>query len=211
MNGEKIDLIDEILSFFQEASERFPRFKAETSIYEIKESLNFLKDFRVNNDSETRDKCLKLLDDYVIRLFYISLKKDRIKKRHNYAIEEISKAIEALKKIQQQFFNNPNQVDTIRYLSKEGRYTLETNIVFEELIFKLRRRQNGLSNIFYCPLAKANKYFDGGFDTILRGKETLKKSYTPLELSKAIMRLRVTIRNIFNNKPNIRLNSDKKA
>ncbi|MFC2428920.1 MAG: hypothetical protein ACFNTA_08170 [Campylobacter sp.] len=75
MDGEKIDLIDEILIFFQEKGERFPRLKAEASIYEIKESLVFLKDFQVNNDSKIRDKCLEMFDDYISRLFYISLKK----------------------------------------------------------------------------------------------------------------------------------------
>mgnify|MGYP000941731524 CR=1 FL=1 len=210
MDGEKIDLIDEILIFFQEKGKDFPRLKAETSIYEIKESLGFLKDFQVNNDSKIREKCLEMFDDYISRLFFISLKKDRIKRSHDYAREELSKAIEALKKIQQQFFNNPERVDTIKYFSKEGCYTLETNKVIEELIRKLGRRQRYFDDVFHCTPAKANKYFDGRFGVILRDKETLKKRYTPLELSKAIAQVRITIRNIFNNKPNIHLQSGEK-
>lgn len=211
MDGEKIDLIDEILIFFQEKGEHFPRLKAETSIYEIKESLGFLKDFQVNNDSKIRDKCLDILDNYIIRLFYISLKKDRIKRQHNYTLEKTSKAIEALEKIQQQFFNNPERVDTMKYFSEEGCYTLETNKIIRELIRKLRTRQYTHKSFFHCTVAEANKDFDMRFDIILRDKEKFLKRYTPLELSKAITQLRVTIRNIFNNKPNIRLNSDKKA
>ncbi|MFC2428919.1 MAG: hypothetical protein ACFNTA_08165 [Campylobacter sp.] len=94
----------------------------------------------------------------------------------------------------------------------EGKYCkLETNKIIKDLIRKLERRQRWFDDDFHCTPAKANKYFDGRFGVILRDKEILKKRYTPLELSKAIAQVRITIRNIFNNRPNIRLNSDKKA
>lgn len=56
----------------------------------------------------------------------------------------------------------------------------------------------------------ANKRFDKDFSKLLENRAKNNK-FTPLELGKAIAQVRITIRNIFNNKPNIRLNSDKKA
>lgn len=54
----------------------------------------------------------------------------------------------------------------------------------------------------------ANKNFDKVFFELLNERKK-NNDISPLELAKAITQLRVTIRNIFNNKPNIRLKSDK--
>ena len=54
----------------------------------------------------------------------------------------------------------------------------------------------------------ANKKFDKAFFELLDERKK-NNNISPIELAKAITQLRVTIRNIFNNKPNIRTKSDK--
>ena len=86
--------------------------------------------------------------------------------------------------------------------------------------FLLNLKVNGIKNIekeieidFYkkdenITPTIANKNFDKAFFELLNERKK-NNNISPLELAKAITQLRVTIRNIFNNKPNIRLKSDK--
>nr|WP_314399922.1 hypothetical protein [uncultured Campylobacter sp.] len=204
---KKVIFIDKILIFIQEFAEKYPQFGAEISIYEIKESLVFLNEFDLDKSSYTVNSASIIINRYIEDLKIIADKKKRKKTRKDYSRQKAEKAIDILYDIRDYFYGNDNindeEWEDIVGREKDMREIIKNLI--EELYYELYLLRDDI----VTPTI-ANKRFDKDFSKLLENRAKNNK-FTPLELGKAIAQVRITIRNIFNNKPNIRLNSDKKA
>lgn len=204
---KKLIFTDEILRFIQEFAEKYPQFGAEISIYEIKESLVFLNEFDLDKSSYTVNSASIIINRYIEDLKIIADKKKHKKTKKDYAKQKAEKAIDILYDIRDYFYGDDDISDE-EWEDIVGREK-DMRKIIKNLIKELDYELYLLRDDIVTPTI-ANKRFDKDFSKLLENRAKNNK-FTPLELGKAIAQVRITIRNIFNNKPNIRLNSDKKA
>ena len=199
-------LKDEVLQIILRLFNKYPQFKNEASIYELKESLIFLGDIITSEVVTVRHSIKMLIHSYLKDLEAIADKKKRKQTEKDYARKKAEKAIDMLLDIKKSFFTYDE--DEKKNLSSFGLNMLNRdNRCINRLIHSLKC-QIGINTPWEINPTIANRKFDGSFHRAL--ERVKNKSFSsPLELAKAIEQLRVTIRNIFNNKPNIRLKSDK--
>lgn len=104
MEMDKIMLKDELLNFLSRYANKYPQFQSEASIYELKESLFFLKDFNVENNSYVDYSAKYTINKYIQDLEAIAKKKERKQTRDERLLKKIEKAINALYDIKEDFF-----------------------------------------------------------------------------------------------------------
>ncbi|ERJ23741.1 hypothetical protein UNSW3_1116 [Campylobacter concisus UNSW3] len=189
---------DELLKIILEHAKEYPQFKNESSVYEVKESLSFLGKLASDKFAPFFLIATLTIKEYFKNLKIIADKKKRKQTREDYTRKKAEKAIDMLCDIQDYFFNF-NDID------KENVYKKCIDTIIDALDYEIY-----LTRKKTITPAIANRNFDKSFYSLLE-KNIKNNNLTPLELAKAITRLRVTIRNIFNNKPNIRTKSDKEA
>lgn len=208
MKRDKIMLKDELLNFLSRYANKYPQFQSEASIYELKESLIFLKDFNTEGNSYVDYSAKFTINKYIQDLEAIAKKKERKQTRDERLLKRIEKAINTLYGIKEDFFMSED-IDE-EYQEAIVRNDKETCQKIDDLIYALYLKIDCYEKDENITPTIANKKFDKAFFELLNERKK-NNNISPLELAKAITQLRVTIRNIFNNKPNIRTKSDLKA
>jgi|GEM_PF-1114822 hypothetical protein len=201
-------LKDEVLQIILRLFSKYPQFKNEASIYELKESLIFLGNIITSEVFTVRHSIKILIYFYLKDLEAIADKKKRKKTKKDHARKKAEKAIDMLLDIKKSFFTYDEYER--ENLSSFGLNMLNrNNYCINQLIHGLKC-QIGINTSREINPTIANREFDKSFHRAL--ERVKNKSFSsPLELAKAIEQLRVTIRNIFNNKSNIRIKSDREA
>lgn len=206
MEMDKIMLKDELLRIIIEYAKEYPQFQSEASIYELKESLIFLKDFNVENNSYVDYSAKYTINKYIQDLEAIAKKKERKQTRDERICKKVEKAINVLCDIKEDFFMSEDIDEEDQKAMYRNEIKMRKNI--DDLIYALYSKIDFYKKDESITPTIANKNFDKAFFELLNERKK-NNNISPLELAKAITQLRVTIRNIFNNKPNIRLKSDK--
>ncbi|WP_187424259.1 hypothetical protein, partial [Campylobacter concisus] len=170
--------------------------------------LIFLKDFNTEGNSYVDYSAKFTINKYIQDLEAIAKKKERKQTRDERLLKRIEKAINTLYGIKEDFFMSED-IDE-EYQEAIVRNDKETCQKIEELIYALYLKIDCYEKDENITPTIANKKFDKAFFELLNERKK-NNNISPLELAKAITQLRVTIRNIFNNKPNIRTKSDLKA
>lgn len=206
MERDKIMLKDELLNFLSRYANKYPQFQSEASIYELKESLIFLKDFNTGGNSYVDYSTKFTINKYIQDLEAIAKKKERKQTRDERLRKKVEKAINALYDIKEDFFIHED-------IDEEDQEAIfpndkEMGKKIDDLIYALYLKIDCYEKDENITPTIANKKFDKAFFELLNERKK-DNNISPIELAKAITQLRVTIRNIFNNKPNIRLKSDK--
>ncbi|MDO5045543.1 hypothetical protein [Campylobacter sp.] len=194
---KEIILVDRILKHIKENyANEYPQFKSENGLYEIKESLSFLDRFDLNKDTNRITKILTTISQYFNNLKIISDKKRRKKTYNDYARKKIEKAIDTLQDIQEYLYGFQELDEDERYniIGREKDVSDSIDNLVDELHYELFLIRDMSVN----P-TKANKAFDIGFNTALKGTNEYSR-LSPLELGKRVAEIRITIRRIFNNK-----------
>ncbi|WP_148799520.1 hypothetical protein [Campylobacter concisus] len=207
MERNKIMLKDELLNFLSRYANRYPQFQSETSIYELKESLIFLKNFNTEGNSYVDYSAKFTINKYIQDLEAIAKKKERKQTRNERLLKKIEKAINTLYDIKEDFFMGEDIDEEDQKAMYPDEIKMRKNI--DDLIYALYLKIDCYEKDENITPTIANKKFDKAFFELLN--ERKKNNISPIELAKAITQLRVTIRNIFNNKPNIRIKSDREA
>jgi hypothetical protein len=208
MEMDKIMLKDELLRIIIEYAKEYPQFQSEASIYELKESLIFLKDFNVENNSYVDYSAKYTINKYIQDLEAIAKKKERKQTRDERICKKVEKAINVLCDIKEDFFMGEDIDEEDQKAMYRNEIKMRKNI--DDLIYALYSKIDFYKKDENITPTIANKNFDKAFFELLNERKK-NNNISPLELAKAITQLRVTIRNIFNNKPNIRIKSDKEA
>lgn len=208
MKRDKIMLKDELLNFLSRYANKYPQFQSEASIYKLKESLIFLKDFNTEGNSYVDYSAKFTINKYIQDLEAIAKKKERKQTRDERLLKRIEKAINTLYGIKEDFFMSED-IDE-EYQEAIVPNDKETCQKIDDLIYALYLKIDCYEKDENITPTIANKKFDKAFFELLNERKK-NNNISPLELAKAITQLRVTIRNIFNNKPNIRTKSDLKA
>ena len=206
MKRDKIILKDELLNFLSRYANKYPQFQSEASIYELKESLIFLKDFNTEGNSYVDYSAKFTINKYIQDLEAIAKKKERKQTRDERLLKRIEKAINTLYGIKEDFFMSED-IDE-EYQEAIVPNDKETCQKIDDLIYALYLKIDCYEKDENITPTIANKKFDKAFFELLNERKK-NNNISPLELAKAITQLRVTIRNIFNNKPNIRTKSNK--
>ena len=206
MKRDKIMLKDELLNFLSRYANKYPQFQSEASIYELKESLIFLKDFNTEGNSYVDYSAKFTINKYIQDLEAIAKKKERKQTRDERLLKRIEKAINTLYGIKEDFFMSED-IDE-EYQEAIVPNDKETCQKIDDLIYALYLKIDCYEKDENITPTIANKKFDKAFFELLDERKK-NNNISPIELAKAITQLRVTIRNIFNNKPNIRTKSDK--
>ena len=208
MKMDKIMLKDELLRIIIEYAKEYPQFQSEASIYELKESLNFLKDFNVESNFYVDYSAKYTINKYIQDLEAIAKKKERKQTRDERICKKVEKAINVLCDIKEDFFMGED-IDRIDEEDQKAIYLndLKMRKNIEDLIYALYSKIDFYKKDENITPTIANKNFDKAFFELLNERKK-NDNISPLELAKTITQLRVTIRNIFNNKPNIRIKSD---
>lgn len=208
MEMDKIMLKDELLRIIIEYAKEYPQFQSEASIYELKESLNFLKDFNVESNFYVDYSAKYTINKYIQDLEAIAKKKERKQTRDERICKKVEKAINVLCDIKEDFFMGED-IDGIDEEDQKAIYLndLKMRKNIEDLIYALYSKIDFYKKDENITPTIANKNFDKAFFELLNERKK-NDNISPLELAKTITQLRVTIRNIFNNKPNIRIKSD---
>ena len=208
MKRDKIMLKDELLNFLSRYANKYPQFQSEASIYELKESLIFLKDFNTEGNSYVDYSAKFTINKYIQDLEAIAKKKERKQTRDERLLKRIEKAINTLYGIKEDFFMSED-IDE-EYQEAIVPNDKETCQKIDDLIYALYLKIDCYEKDENITPTIANKKFDKAFFELLNERKK-NNNISPLELAKAITQLRVTIRNIFNNKSNIRIKSDREA
>lgn len=199
-------LKDEVLQIILRLFNKYPQFKNEASIYELKESLIFLGDIITSEVFTVWHSIEILMYFYLKDLEAIADKKKRKKTKKDHARKKAEKAIDMLLDIKKSFFTYDEYER--KKLSSFGLNMLNRNNYCINWLIHGLKCEIKINTPWEINPTIANRKFDKSFHRAL--KRVKNKSFSsPLELAKAIEQLRVTIRNIFNNKPNIRTKSDK--
>lgn len=103
MERDKIMLKDELLNFLSRYANKYPQFQSEASIYEINESLYFLKDFNVDGNSYVDYSAKYAINKYIKNLEAITKKKERKQTEHERTRKKVEKAINTLYDIKEDF------------------------------------------------------------------------------------------------------------
>lgn len=210
---DKIMLKDELLRIIIEYAIEYPQFQSEASIYELKESLNFLKDFNVESNFYVDYSAKFAINKYIQDLEAIAKKKERKQTRDERICKKVEKAINVLCDIKEDFFMGEDiDEEDIDEEDKKAMYRNEIKMRknIDDLIYALYSKIDFYKKDENITPTIANKKFDKAFFELLNERKK-NNNISPIELAKAIAQLRVTIRNIFNNKPNIRIKSDREA
>ena len=202
MEMDKIMLKDELLRIIIEYAKEYPQFQSEASIYELKESLIFLKDFNVENNSYVDYSAKYTINKYIQDLEAIAKKKERKQTRDERICKKVEKAINVLCDIKEDFFMGEDIDEEDQKAMYRNEIKMRKNI--DDLIYALYSKIDFYKKDENITPTIANKNFDKAFFELLNERKK-NNNISPLELAKAITQLRVTIRNIFNNKPNIRI------
>lgn len=209
MEMDKIILKDELLRIIIEYAKEYPQFQSEASIYELKESLNFLKDFNVESNFYVDYSAKYTINKYIQDLEAIAKKKERKQTRDERICKKVEKAINVLCDIKEDFFMGEDIDEDIDEEDQKAMYRNEIKMRknIDDLIYALYSKIDFYKKDENITPTIANKNFDKAFFELLNERKK-NDNISPLELAKTITQLRVTIRNIFNNKPNIRIKSD---
>lgn len=97
-------LKDEVLQIILRLFNKYPQFKNEASIYELKESLIFLGDIITSEVVTVRHSIKMLIHSYLKDLEAIADKKKRKQTEKDYARKKAEKAIDMLLDIKKSFF-----------------------------------------------------------------------------------------------------------
>ncbi|MBE9852849.1 hypothetical protein G6W42_09540 [Campylobacter concisus] len=208
MEMDKIMLKDDLLNFLSRYANKYPQFQSEASIYELKESLIFLKDFNTEGNTYVDYSAKFTINKYIQDLETIAKKKERKQTRDERLLKKIEKAINALYDIKEDFFMGEDIDEEDQKAMYPDEIKMRKNI--DDLIYGLYSKIDFYKKDENITPTIANKKFDKSFFELLNERKK-NNNISPLELAKAITQLRVTIRNIFNNKPNIRIKSDREA